>query len=435
MVIEGSPPVYVIEITENDVLMGRGKPIISNEGNKRFRAMVRDKKEEYSSTSRTHIKEAIARSIIAEVSERKGRFLEQVQRSEANAAGYVDKTKVWKLVNVKVALNKVKQSLRDREYIKSEDRVTAVEHPMAASANPSPSAQLPLFNHPSQIPLPTAFQTGGLPPTVLPSTYIENQRRMELMQQQILFENERKAMILRAHRGLQGLQPQGLQGYNPSMPPMQQGIGLSTFRGMPQHRQGNAMFGSQEAQPPVGNNDTRIRQQQLRDFSLSHQLLVGPHLNHPASSNAMLGAGGGGYPYGIPQSLSQLQQHQQLQQLTATRMINDTSLASLAAVAPVPLSVAREEEDPGRTSFAGSEAFMGRVGSIGADTLSTDGALESNDVARIQQKGRIKSFEDHSFADEEEKQSPRFKSASASKSSYDSTSPSNEDNGSLSGEE
>jgi hypothetical protein len=74
----GDRPSYVTEPSDNDILLGRGKACINYIGNQRYRALVRTRKEEYVNCVRTYSKELIAREILAEISQRGGRFLQQV---------------------------------------------------------------------------------------------------------------------------------------------------------------------------------------------------------------------------------------------------------------------------------------------------------------------------------------------------------------------
>lgn len=69
----------VTTIMQNDVLLGRGAMAIGNEGNIRFRALVRGHQGEYVSTSRRKKKEKIAEEVRLEVSGRNGRFLRRIE--------------------------------------------------------------------------------------------------------------------------------------------------------------------------------------------------------------------------------------------------------------------------------------------------------------------------------------------------------------------
>ena len=111
---------FVTSITENDILLGRGAPIINNPGNVRFRELVRSRKEEYSQMVHYTGKDKIARELMQEIANRNGRFLRKIDSvEEARALGVpVGVRQAWRLADDTVALEKVKQTLRDREYVR-----------------------------------------------------------------------------------------------------------------------------------------------------------------------------------------------------------------------------------------------------------------------------------------------------------------------------
>jgi hypothetical protein len=81
MVGQGDPLRIVETLWPNDVLHGRGAPIIKYSGNVNFRAIIKDCKCQYSSTRRHIDKDAIALEVIKVIASRKGRFLQRHQRS------------------------------------------------------------------------------------------------------------------------------------------------------------------------------------------------------------------------------------------------------------------------------------------------------------------------------------------------------------------
>jgi hypothetical protein len=116
----GSAPQYVTELKPYDILLGRGAPIINYEGNVRFRELVSTRKAEYISTGRHQIKDEIARQIVEEIGKRNGRFLRKIEsQTEAQKLGISEGTKVWQVANEDVAIEKVKQALRDKEPVKA----------------------------------------------------------------------------------------------------------------------------------------------------------------------------------------------------------------------------------------------------------------------------------------------------------------------------
>lgn len=134
---DGSAPVYVTTLRPSDVLLGRGAPIISYEGNVKFRDLVRSKKPLYVSTGRHQAKEDIAREIVKEISRTKGRFLKKVSSPEERQAQ--QKTRedpLWRVAEDSVAMEKVKQALRDKERAKSE-RLLEDEETAAFGGEPS----------------------------------------------------------------------------------------------------------------------------------------------------------------------------------------------------------------------------------------------------------------------------------------------------------
>jgi hypothetical protein len=109
-------PRYVTELHPNDILLGRGAPIINYEGNVRFRALVSTRKAEYVSTGRHQVKDDIARQIIQEIERRNGKFLKKVEcEAESQRLGIDEDTKAWTIVDDDVAIEKVKQALRDKD--------------------------------------------------------------------------------------------------------------------------------------------------------------------------------------------------------------------------------------------------------------------------------------------------------------------------------
>mmetsp|Transcript_40361 Transcript_40361/g.84006 ORF Transcript_40361/g.84006 Transcript_40361/m.84006 type:complete len:310 (-) Transcript_40361:396-1325(-) len=97
-------------ISSDDVLMGRGARATENEGNVRFRQVVRSRLRDYLTAPRRQEKDQIAREILAIVKSRNGRFLRKVESMDESQGGsdYV-------AVEDDVALLKVKQALRDQK--------------------------------------------------------------------------------------------------------------------------------------------------------------------------------------------------------------------------------------------------------------------------------------------------------------------------------
>lgn len=68
----------VTKVLPNDILLGRGALAIGNEGNVRFRGIIKERKVEYMSTSRRKMKDIIAGEVRAEIARRNGRFIRRI---------------------------------------------------------------------------------------------------------------------------------------------------------------------------------------------------------------------------------------------------------------------------------------------------------------------------------------------------------------------
>jgi hypothetical protein len=107
---------YFTSTGPNDVLLGRGAPIINYEGNVRFRELVSTRKAEYMSTGRHNVKCKIAEQVIDEIHRRNGKFLRTVgTKHEQLELGIAEGTKAWAIANSAVVREKVKQALRDKD--------------------------------------------------------------------------------------------------------------------------------------------------------------------------------------------------------------------------------------------------------------------------------------------------------------------------------
>lgn len=90
----------------NDVLLGRGSALMFHPGNLRYRQLVRDRKAAYCSFDDQTHKQDIASSILDIIREDGGRFLERRENSSQE--------ETWCVVNDRRALEKTKQSLREK---------------------------------------------------------------------------------------------------------------------------------------------------------------------------------------------------------------------------------------------------------------------------------------------------------------------------------
>lgn len=127
---------HITEPGPDDVLLGRGAPIINYVGNVKFRSLVRSRKNDYVTSGRHKIKDKVAKSILREIHRRGGRFLKRVevpktdvaedivnpdQHQTAPSDGNTGSTsqekdvKMYQIADYDVALEKVKQALRDKD--------------------------------------------------------------------------------------------------------------------------------------------------------------------------------------------------------------------------------------------------------------------------------------------------------------------------------
>jgi hypothetical protein len=108
--------ICVYNVESNDVLLGRGAPIINNKGNIKFRKVVNARKAEYMASCRHDIKNKIANEVINIIASRNGRFLRRVEDSEEALKLGISVTdeSVWVVADEYVSLQKVKQALREQ---------------------------------------------------------------------------------------------------------------------------------------------------------------------------------------------------------------------------------------------------------------------------------------------------------------------------------
>ena len=107
-----------MELTDNDVLLGRGA--VNHKGNLQFREIIAGRKSEYLNVRKRQHKDWIARQVMSAVAKKGGRFLQRIEsKEEAQKLGILDEKTAWK-VGWKVAdkesvLLKIKQALRERD--------------------------------------------------------------------------------------------------------------------------------------------------------------------------------------------------------------------------------------------------------------------------------------------------------------------------------
>jgi hypothetical protein len=140
--------IYVTDVGPNDVLLGRGKQSDRLEGNVQFRGIVNQRLHEYAVRGHTKAKDSLAKSIVALIERRGGRFLQVVARTTTTTELTTTKlsiasssstssskasigrnptynnTRLYQIVEYDVALDKVKQTFRSmiHQYVKLKRR-------------------------------------------------------------------------------------------------------------------------------------------------------------------------------------------------------------------------------------------------------------------------------------------------------------------------
>ena len=97
-------------LNSNDVLLGRGTGTNQYIGNLKFRALVEERKGEYSYSGRHGAKARIAKDVLDYIKSEGGRFLQVSEDQEIVDRIVEDGT--WYVVDDKIALEKCKQALR-----------------------------------------------------------------------------------------------------------------------------------------------------------------------------------------------------------------------------------------------------------------------------------------------------------------------------------
>lgn len=116
---------YFTIVAPDDVLLGRGARFTNNEGNKRFRTLINERKDEYLSSNRHQLKNNIATEIIDEIRRnRKGLFLRMVDTNlnilKQNGLIPNDASSAWYVADDNAILQKVKQALREVDELTTE---------------------------------------------------------------------------------------------------------------------------------------------------------------------------------------------------------------------------------------------------------------------------------------------------------------------------
>lgn len=125
--------VYHSQITEHDVLCGRGGLTNHHEGNRRFRSIVADHQGEYR-VARKHDKANIARRIVGIIREEGGRFLKSAEGKAAGGGQWVE-------IGDQKAREKTSQALREGLDVRH-SRFTKPKSPRTDASPSEETAQL-----------------------------------------------------------------------------------------------------------------------------------------------------------------------------------------------------------------------------------------------------------------------------------------------------
>jgi hypothetical protein len=99
----------------NDVLLGRGDHSVKNEGNIRFRQLIKAQKARYKNVLDVSEKHDIACEIIRAVRDRGGQFLRRVEPlGEAQELGVLSEEEAWVPAEESIVIKKCKQAFRDK---------------------------------------------------------------------------------------------------------------------------------------------------------------------------------------------------------------------------------------------------------------------------------------------------------------------------------
>jgi hypothetical protein len=122
-------PEVILDLNENDVLLGRGAPFVRYSGNMKFRRIIHERRPEYVATTRRHAKDTIAREIVKTIQGQNGRFLKKIEsRALARQLGVPAGRAAWTHVEETVVLEKIKQTFRDSSSDPQSPGGGGVEH-------------------------------------------------------------------------------------------------------------------------------------------------------------------------------------------------------------------------------------------------------------------------------------------------------------------
>ena len=108
-------PRYATAVGLDDVQLGRGRPVVTSEGNQRFRALILRFKPEYTSSNRHAHKDIVARKILAIISDRGGKFLRKIESSvERKKLAIEDGVDAWEVADEETSPRRQRRHFRQR---------------------------------------------------------------------------------------------------------------------------------------------------------------------------------------------------------------------------------------------------------------------------------------------------------------------------------
>ena len=240
----------VTELGPDDVLFGRGAPIVQTTGNVKFRDLVNANKAAYASTRCRQTKDSIARDIINLIDERGGRFLKEIKSSDDIRKYRVPAgVKAWIVAEYDEIVEKVKQTLRETEKsaaereadTKSNDRLSTLneknsipDHRIALPVDGN-DRNLSVNDHHflQQVPV-HSVSSSLLPPVQQQLLALQNSIRRNQMQQELALSLQRyqnQALLAQASLGTAATRGNGV---TPNM--LSQQLGPSIGSSLPGQR-------------------------------------------------------------------------------------------------------------------------------------------------------------------------------------------------------
>lgn len=112
---------WITELNDNDVQLGRGAVILKTPGHVRFRRLVQESRPEYTASSKHIVKQEIAERIMNTIGGRGGRFVRKVETvAEKEKLGApLELQDVYVVVDEDAVIQKIKQALREPASSKS----------------------------------------------------------------------------------------------------------------------------------------------------------------------------------------------------------------------------------------------------------------------------------------------------------------------------